>query len=107
MILKKRRLSWRLARAGKLVERGRFDDAQALYVSILNALPEEAIALVAHAGLAETEYHRGRLRNARYYAGLCLRQAEEQPALVGEAELEARLRRVREYVDAIEKRGLR
>jgi len=92
-------LSRRLAKADALLLKGRLDDAQMLYVRILNASPGETVLISANAGLAETEYRRGSVRNSRYYAGLCLRSAEANPALAKSAALKERLDRLRGYLE--------
>jgi len=99
MLFKRLLHTRRLARADSLLLKGRLDDAQVLYVKILNASPGETILISANAGLAETEYRRGSVRNSRYYAGLCLRSAEANPALAKSAALKERLDRLRGYLE--------
>lgn len=84
------------------MRKGRIDDAHVLYVSILNALPEAELAFATHAGLAEAEYQRGRLRNAKYYAGLCQRHAAQEAALTQAPGNEEILLRVGELLRAID-----
>ncbi|MDZ7783270.1 MAG: hypothetical protein U5K56_10215 [Halioglobus sp.] len=99
MPLKKLWLSRRLARADALLLKGRLDDAQMLYVKILNAWPPDTVLVSANAGLAETEYRRGSVRNGRYYAGLCLKSVEAEPSLAESPGLQQRLDRLRSYLE--------
>lgn len=92
-------LTRRLARADALLLKGRLDDAQVLYVKILNASPGEKLLVSANAGLAETEYRRGSVRNARYYAGLCLKAVKAEPTLAESPGLQERLDRVRDWFE--------
>jgi len=99
MPLKKLWLTRRLGKADALLQKGKLDDAQVLYVKILNASPAEAVLAAANAGLAETEYRRGSVRNGKYYAGLCLKSAEANPALAKSPGLSERLDRLRGYLE--------
>ena len=76
MLLKNTRLSFRLWLARLLLRWGRHEGAQIVYVSILNAFPDERRVAFANAGLAETEYRRGNFLNARHYARLFLDSVE-------------------------------
>jgi len=98
------RLGRRLVKAERLAAKGRLDAAQVLYVSILNT-PSGLDTLIfdSQAGLAEVEYRRGRLRNARYYAGLCRQQIEQHPALFDDAQQQAREHSVAVLLDAIDR----
>lgn len=98
MPLKKLWLTRRLGKADALLRKGRLDDAQVLYVKILNASPGELVLVSANAGLAETEYRRGSVRNGKYYAGLCLKCTEANPALAKSPGLRERLDRLRGYL---------
>lgn len=98
MIFKNFRLKRRLLTARGLLAQENYEDAQACFVSILNADPAEFVLVSARAGLAETEFSLGSISNARYYAGLYIEQVEGSPELARVPELKNRLDDMYTYI---------
>lgn len=94
MIFRAHRIRARLRKADRLRDAGQYEEAQSLYVGILNSLPGDPHVLLAYAGLAETEYRLGSVANARYYAGLFVGQLEFDPGPGRDTDLESRRERL-------------
>jgi hypothetical protein len=87
----------RLRKAHAMLLRGEFPKAQSLYVLVLNTVPEEFMALSAHAGLAETEFNMGSVSNSKYYASQYIKSVEANPTFAESLDLEKQIEKMRWY----------